>query len=145
MAPDSNAPLWFRLALVERGVIEGPGELVDNPRVLAYYRDAGFPGVKHDSVPWCAAFVGAMLVRAGVKPSGSLLARRYLEWGRKLLTPRLGCVVVLTRGSSSYLGHVCFWAGPSLGLGGNQENMVSIRRFDPNKVLGYRWPTEKKR
>ena len=72
-------PRWYELALSERGVKEGPGE-ADNPVVRAYYKDAGHPEVKHDSVPWCAAFVGAMLTRSGIKPSGSLAARSYLAW-----------------------------------------------------------------
>ncbi len=139
-------PLWYQLALKERGVLEGAGA-IDNPRVQAYYRDAGFPQIKHDAVPWCAAFLGAMLKRSGHKPSGSLLARSYEKYGIHLEHPRLGCIVVLTRGRSSFLGHVCFWAGPGLGLGGNQSDgnqsdMVSIARFDPRKVLAYRWPTE---
>jgi hypothetical protein len=37
----------------------------DKPVVQAYYKDAGHPEVRHDSVPWCAAFVSAMLARAG--------------------------------------------------------------------------------
>lgn len=48
----------------------------DNPRVLAYYREAGVPQ-DHDEVPWCAAFVGAVLARCGVQGTGSLLARSY--------------------------------------------------------------------
>lgn len=64
-------PRWYELALGERGVKEAPGA-ADNPVVQAYYKDAGHPEVKHDSVPWCAAFVGAMLARSGIKPSGSL-------------------------------------------------------------------------
>lgn len=138
----TDSPEWYRLALRERGVLEGPNA-ADNPRVVAYYRDAGFPMIRHDSVPWCAAFVGAMLHRAGVRPSGSLLARSYLAWGRPLAMPRLGCIVVLTRGRSSFLGHVTLWAGPGLGLGGNQSDQVSIARFDPGKVLGYRWPAQR--
>lgn len=141
MIAHGESPPWYKLALLERGVLEGPNTS-DNPRVVAYYRDAGFPGIKHDSVPWCAAFVGAMLRRAGVKPSGSLLARSYLTWGQSLTIPRLGCIVVLTRGRSSFLGHVTLWAGPGLGLGGNQSDMVSKARFDPQRVIAYRWPTK---
>jgi len=136
-----NTPLWYALALQERGVVEGPGPK-DNPRVQAYYRDAGFPGVKHDSVPWCAAFVGAMLKRANERPSGSLLARSYLKWGEVLRQPKIGCIVIMQRGNSTFLGHVAFYAGPGLILGGNQSDKVSIAGFDPRSVLGYRWPRQ---
>ena len=46
--------------------------------MLALYAEAGFAGVKADSIAWCAAFKGAMLGRAGYRGSGSLLARSYL-------------------------------------------------------------------
>lgn len=130
---------WYTLALKERGVLEAPGGK-DNPKVVAYYRDAGFPSVKHDAVPWCAAFVGAMLKRAGIKPSGSLLARSYLNWGKKISSPVKGCVVVLQRGSSTFLGHVCFYVSPGMGLGGNQSDRVSIAPFNAKRILGYRMP-----
>jgi uncharacterized protein (TIGR02594 family) len=124
-------------------VIEGPGTS-DNPTVQAYYRDAGHPEVKHDAVPWCAAFVGAMLKRAGIKPSGSLLARSYLQWGKKLDKPAVGAIIVLQRGGSTFLGHVGFVVDPAahIMLGGNQSDRVSIQRYDPRKVLSYRWPEE---
>jgi uncharacterized protein (TIGR02594 family) len=134
-------PLWYELALNERGVVEGPGPR-DNPRVQKYYADAGFPEVKHDSVPWCAAFVGAMLKRANERPSGSLLARSYLKWGDVLRKPKQGCIVVLARGNSTFLGHVAFYVRPGCILGGNQSDKVSIAPFDSRKVLGYRWPRQ---
>lgn len=135
----------YNRALAERGVVEGPGEL-NNPRVVAYYRDAGFGGVKHDSVPWCAAFLGAMLKREGWKPSGSLMARSYLTYGKKILNPRRGCIAVLRRGKPP-MGHVNFfvewadiWQRSFWGLGGNQRNAVTIARFSMDNVLGFRIP-----
>ena len=140
-----SLPRWYALALAERGVKEAPGA-ADNPIVGAYYRDAGFPKIKHDSVPWCAAFVGAMLTRAGRKPSGSLMARSYLKWGSKLRKPRQGCIVVFPRGSSPTAGHVTFFDreenGKLVCLGGNQSDAVNERRYSKSRVLGYRWPSE---
>jgi uncharacterized protein (TIGR02594 family) len=137
-------PLWLRLAFAERGVKEAPGE-ADNRRVQAYYRDAGHPEVRHDSVPWCAAFVGAMLKRAGIAPSGSLAARSYLDWGNAIAEPVPGCVTVLSRGSSSWQGHVGFYVKDLGGgriqlLGGNQSDRVSLAAFPKARVLGYRLP-----
>ena len=123
--------------------MEGPGP-ANNPVVQTYYRDAGHPETIHDSVPWCAAFVGAMLSRAGLQPSGSLAARSYLKWGRKLERARTGCVVVLKRGNSSWQGHVAFFVreeGRALVcLGGNQSDRVSFATYPKARVLGYRWP-----
>jgi uncharacterized protein (TIGR02594 family) len=134
-------PKWYELALAERGVKEAPGA-ADSPVVRAYYRDAGHPEVTHDSVPWCAAFVGAMLKRAGVEPSGALNARSYLDWGKRLAAPKQGSIVVLSRGSP-WQGHVAFfdhWEGDRLVcLGGNQSDRVSFATFPKSRVLGHRW------
>lgn len=139
-------PPWLALARADIGTHEASGS-ADNPVVLAYYRDAGHPGVMHDEIPWCAAFVGAQLERAGVPCSKSLAARSYLTWGKKLDTPRPGCIVVLTRGDPrGWEGHVGFWVGAddsnTIVLGGNQANAVSVAKFptDRFEVLGYRWP-----
>ena len=53
----------YELAKSEVGTMEWAEG--SNPKVVAYYRDAGFPEVKDDAVAWCAAFVGAMIKRAG--------------------------------------------------------------------------------
>ena len=142
-----SEPQWYALAVAELGVKEGAGAS-DNPHVLQYYRDAGHPEVKHDAVAWCAAFVGAMLKRAGIKPSGALNARSYLTWGKKLVEPKQGCVVVFSRGGSSWSGHVTFfdkWLTPGhimRCLGGNQADSVNEEPFGTAHVLGYRWPSD---
>ncbi|HWM31377.1 MAG TPA: TIGR02594 family protein [Methyloceanibacter sp.] len=137
-------PSWYEFALAERGVKEAPGG-ANNPAVVAYYRDAGHAGVKHDSVPWCAAFVGAMLKRAGIKSSGSLLARSYLNWGKKLKQPRQGCIVVLKRGNSTWQGHIAFFdheeGGRLVCLGGNQSDRVCFAPYATSRLLGFRWPS----
>jgi len=137
-------PPWYALALAERGVSEFAGS-ADNPAVRAYYRDAGHPDVKHDSVPWCAAFVGAMLARAGIKPSGSLAARSYLNWGVKLDAARRGCIAVLKRGKG-WQGHVTFFdreeSGLLVCLGGNQSDKVCFAAYRKSLLLGLRWPAE---
>lgn len=135
-------PPWYELALAERGVKEAPGA-ANSTVVRTYYRDAGHPEVKHDSVPWCAAFVGAMLARAGLEPTGSLAARSYLSWGEKLARPRQGCIVVLKRGKG-WQGHVTFFDREQNGLlvclGGNQSDKVCFATYRKSLVLGYRWP-----
>ena len=124
---------------------EAPGK-ANNTVVQAYYKDSGHPEIKHDSVPWCAAFVGAMLKRAGLKHSGSLLARSYLSWGKKLAQPKRGAIVVLARGNSSWQGHVAFFECEDKGrivcLGGNQSDRVTLASYPKSRLLGYRWPAE---
>lgn len=100
--------------------------------------------MKHDSVPGCAAFVGAMLKRAGLEPSGSLAARSYLKWGKALKAPRQGCIAVFSRGRSSWQGHVAFFVreegGRLVCLGGNQSDRVSLAPYPKSRLLGLRWP-----
>ena len=66
-------PKWLVLAREQLGTVEMPGP-GSNPKVVQYYLDVVGKRMA-DSVPWCAAFVGAMLMRAGKKSSGSLMAR----------------------------------------------------------------------
>jgi len=140
--PDIEAP-WFDRARTQLGVREAPGT-ADNPQVADYF--AAAVGKKQaDSVPWCAAFAGAMLEETGYKGSGSLMARSYLQWGKTLTKPQTGCVVVLKRGAAPS-GHVGFLVEATASnvklLGGNQSNAVTIATFPRSAVLGFRWPVQ---
>ncbi len=124
---------------------KGPGR--HNPAIIQYFREAGQGWVRDDETAWCAAFVNAMLHRAGiegVQGVNALRARAFMRWGLKLLAPEPGCIVVLPRGSNPAEGHVGFLdrqEGPYVQvLGGNQGNSVSIRAFEAVKVIGWRWP-----
>lgn len=137
------SPKWLELARKELGTKEYPGP-ANNPTVQQYYVDA--VSKKHpDEVAWCAAFVGAMLARAGVEPSKSLLARSYLRWGIKLKAPKRGAVVVFPRGEA-WQGHVGFVE--SFGreylvvISGNDDNSVKRDTYLREQALGYRWPSE---
>lgn len=138
-------PAWLAAAWAELGVREIKGRKHD-ARVLSYYREAGHAEIGNDEVPWCAAFLGAMLKRGGCESSGSLMARSYLKWGVPLDEAKPGAVAVLSRGSNPALGHVGFIVGAAKGkvflLGGNQSDSVSIAAFDAKKVLGFRWPAQ---
>ena len=129
------------LAKAEIGTLEWAQG--DNPKVVAYYRDAGHPEVKHDSVAWCAAFVGAMLKRAGYAPSGSLLARSYLEWGKAVdpANAQPDDIGIVPRGAS-WQGHV-FIIEKVVGktvhaIGGNQSDSVSRAKFPLSSLIGCR-------
>ena len=130
----------YELAKAEIGTLEWAQG--SNPKVVAYYRDAGHPGVKDDDLAWCAAFVGAMIRRAGGKPSGSLAARSYLKWGEPvdLANAKPGDIVVFRRGNSTWQGHVGFFVSHKAGviqvLGGNQRDAVNIAGQPVAKLLG---------
>jgi len=132
--------LIYHTAKADEGVWEWAKG--DNPRVLAYYKEAGVPQTR-DEVPWCAAFVGAVLARCGVQGTGSLLARSYESWGRpvRLAEARPGDVVVLSRGAP-WQGHVAFYDrvdGDKIYLlGGNQGNQVNVTAYPVARVVAVR-------
>ncbi len=137
-------PPWMAYAWSELGVRETAGA-GSNPRIEAYIRRAGHPAAANDATAWCAAFVGACLDAAGLVPTGSLLARSYLNWGVATEAPALGVIVVLTRGSDPAQGHVGFLIGMTASevilLGGNQADAVSVAAFDRRRILGFRLPS----
>jgi uncharacterized protein (TIGR02594 family) len=140
-----DQPKWLSEAWRELGQREVPGA-VDNARVVAMYRDAGHGELQHDETAWCAAFAGACLVRAGLKGSGSLMARSYLSWGEDAHEPRTGAIAVLSRGGDPALGHVGLLIGETedsvILLGGNQGDAVSVAAFPRSRLLGLRWPAK---
>ncbi len=136
-------PRWMVEAWTHLSETEIAGKR-HNPEIVAFYRDAGRADIKRDEVPWCAAFVGACLSRAGRTHTGSLLARSYLQYGEVLDRGRFGAIAVLTRGHDPGAGHVGFWVGETddavILLGGNQSDAVTVARFEKKRLLGYRWP-----
>lgn len=138
-----GAPRWFAIAEGELGVSEvaGPG---NNPRIVEYHQSATLRATE-DSVPWCSSFVNFCIEKAGIPGTGSAAARSWLKFGRQLDGSRLGCIVVLRRGSNPNNGHVGFFAGESEAhlrlLGGNQNDQVKFSNFPKSMLLAYRWPT----
>lgn len=132
-------PPWYHVAMGEVGTKEfQPGS---NPQIEKYHASTSI-GSSPDDVPWCSSFVNWCMEQAGIKGTVSAWARSWLNWGEELTIPRLGCIVVLARGSG---GHVGFYRGSGdLGkievLGGNQSNQVRFSFYNRGDILGYRWP-----
>ncbi|PWG15774.1 C40 family peptidase [Salibaculum griseiflavum] len=133
----------FEIARGYIGTTEGPGP-ANNPLVMEMYASVGHDWVEHDSVAWCAAFVGHCLETAGIRSTRQLTARSYLDWGIpvELTEAQPGDIGVIPRGASSWQGHVFFIdriEGASVwGLGGNQSDAVTIKRYPVSKLLGVR-------
>lgn len=133
----------FDIARSYIGTTEGPGP-ADNPLIIEMYASVGHDWVEHDSVAWCAAFVGHCLEKAGMRSTRKLTARSYLDWGVpvEVSDAQQGDIGVIPRGSSSWQGHVFFidriegqWVW---GLGGNQDDAVNVKRYPVSKLLGVR-------
>jgi len=132
----------YELAQAEVGTVEWAKG--DNPKVVAFFKDSGNAGVKDDETAWCAAFVGAMIHRAGGRGTGKLNARSYLKWGTPVARKdaREGDVVIFKRGNSTWQGHVAFFVkdnGSTLTvLGGNQADAVNRKAYSAASLLGIR-------
>lgn len=108
-------------------------------------------GVDPVQTEWCAAFVNAVLLENGIPGSDSvsdypLMARSFLDWGDPVTQPQRGDIVVFTRGSNSWQGHVAIYLGSVERngvtyyriLGGNQNNAVNVSEYPANRLLGIR-------
>lgn len=140
-----SIPEWLKIAYSYLGLTEISGR-THHPTILKWWKDIGLSGIKDDETPWCAGFVGGVLVEAGLPSTRSGAARSYQTWGKKLNHPAVGAVVTFWRGSrSGWKGHVAFVAGKDqhgrlMCLGGNQANQVNIKAFSRDRVLGFNWP-----
>ena len=134
---------WMPIALAEVGVKEFPGD-GDNPRVVEYLRSTTLAAgmAAQDETPWCSAFVNWCVERSGFEGTDSAWARSWLNWGKKLATPKRGCIAVFKRNVSS--GHVAFYIAETATkvkvLGGNQSDAVNISEYKKSDFLDYRAP-----
>ncbi|MFY9223123.1 MAG: TIGR02594 family protein [Blastocatellia bacterium] len=139
-ASTNGSPSWLNIARGEIGTKEIAGSR-DNQRIIEYHSTTGKFG--DDEVPWCASFVNWTLKEAGIKGTGSAMARSFLNWG-KPTEPKPGAVVVFSRGNNPSQGHVGFYLGTEGNmvkvLGGNQSDQVKVSYYPKSSVLGYRWP-----
>lgn len=136
---------WMPIAIQEIGVKEYNG-VNNNPRVIEYlHSTANLPDfdMNRDETAWCAAYVNWCLEKAGYAGTDSAWARSFANWGKKITTPRRGCIAVFKRGVSS--GHVAFFVSKSgttiKTLGGNQGDEVCISTYSESKLIGYRIPS----
>lgn len=140
-------PIWLVIAFGYGGESELPGK-GSNPKILAMATRLG-GWIKSfftdDDIPWCALFVNNCLAEAGLKGTGSLAARSFLQWGISLSEPSLGAVVVFVRPGG---GHVGFYLGESADhsrirvYGGNQKNAVNETWLTRERLIDIRWPSD---
>lgn len=130
---------------------EGPG-IENNPDIVEMFKKV--TGQSHpDSVSWCAAAVGSILIDAGFISTGSLVARSYLDYGVAvdLKNAIPGDIVVFWRESrSSWKGHVgifshvksnCIGNDQIYVYGGNQDNSFCLKGYSEARLLSIRRPT----
>lgn len=150
-----NDPPWLKEMLKLKGLSEIAGRKHE-AKVLALYKLCGHAEIRDDETAWCAAAIGACLVRAGFptsKPiSKNLMARSYAKYGKacdlKKRVPR-GAIIVWPRGAPPS-GHVniCLHDDGThlICIGGNQGNGRGggVTVAGPQRKSGAiaaRWPT----
>jgi uncharacterized protein (TIGR02594 family) len=143
-----DLPKRLRIAIKEIGVkeIHGP---THNPRVLEYMHATKWgTWVRDDETPWCAGFVGWVMVQAGYKdqiPDYSLGAKSWLNFGKSAHRPVLGAIAVKSRRGG---GHVGFVVGATPDgeylyiLGGNQSDAVCVKKYPASVWIDYRIPAD---
>lgn len=94
---------------------------------------------------WCADFINFILRRTGHPTTNSRAARSFLDYGKRINQPRVGAIVVLTRGKNG--GHVGIvrgtdGAGNIIVISGNHGNKVWESMYPKSRVLGYVVPPE---
>ncbi|UEP32260.1 MULTISPECIES: TIGR02594 family protein [Burkholderia] len=131
------------VALAELGIRRFPPGSI-NPRIVEYNNHTNLVGYD-DKISWCSSFVNWCMTHAGIRGTGSALARSWLEWGRPLKRPVYGCIAILTRDDpASWKGHVGFYLRHDDEhvhlFGGNQLDEVRELAYPLSEVIGYRWP-----
>ena len=129
---EAREAVWLEM-MKDYGLKEIPGP-VDNPTIVAWFKEIGFSEVQDDETAWCSCCLNVMAKRAGLEYSGKLTARSWMQTGKSTDDPHIGDVVVFWRGQKTgWQGHVGLFAGYTSDkkqiyvLGGNQGNMLTIR------------------
>lgn len=93
---------------------------------------------------WCADFINFILRRTGHTTTNSRAAKSFLDYGKRIDSPRVGAIVVLSRGVNN--GHVGIvrgtdGAGNIIVISGNHGNKVWESPYPKSRVLGYVIPS----
>ena len=137
-----NELSWIAAAREKVGIREVKGSK-HSPVIIQWLKNLKSAWLD-DETPWCGTFVAECLREANMRyPSTWYRAKDYLNLPVKLNQPANGCIVIFERTGG---GHVGFCVGKDKSgnlmiLGGNQGDMVSIKPFAKDRIVGYRWPS----
>lgn len=134
---------WVRL---EYGQTEIAGD-GNNDRISFYHSHSGNLGKQKmpDEVPWCSSLLNAAADACGYKKTDNALASSWIEYGEDTgQYIREGDIVVLKRPDGGFHVTLCaqaFVKGKDLiffGLGGNQSNMVCVKKYVASNIVATR-------
>ena len=135
-----NEPLLEALSYYGVKEVFGPEH---NPQIVKFFHDLGYHWINDDETAWCSAFLNYVCLKTGYELTYKLTARSWLDLPTRVLTPRLGDIVIFsTSDPTSWQGHVGLYISENHNfiytLGGNQDNMVGINPYYKSRVLGFR-------
>ena len=145
--PDLRGPISSDLYTAVAQVISGAlaeaalgdwKETGTNVRILDAFKSVGFNISNDGTTPWCAAFAGTVLKRAGAPALKTLSSRAYVSYGTEVDVSdpsawRLNDIIIFSRGEGK--GHIGFFRGynPDNGVilvaGGNQHDELNETGF----------------
>ena len=136
-------PPWLAAAYKEMGQREIAGPR-NNMRIIEYLRtirDIDISNVQDDEIDWASAFAEWSLAQAGLSGPKKISPRSWLNWGRVIEEPEVGCIVIFQFGNLDHVGFFVGYDGNSLSvLGGNQSDAVQISRYQKSTAVGFRMP-----
>ncbi len=92
---------------------------------------------------WCARFMNMVLQRAGLRTTGSDMARSFASYGQRVSGPRVGAIAVMARGKRG--GHVGIVSGVDakgnpIVVSGNHGRRVAESVYARGRVFAYVMP-----
>jgi uncharacterized protein (TIGR02594 family) len=95
---------------------------------------------------WCADFMNFVLRRSGGAGTHSRAARSFLQYGKKLDSPRVGAIAIMSRKGPNN-GHVGIVRGTDgkgnpIVVSGNSGNQVRVTTYPKERVIGYVMPPD---
>lgn len=140
---------WMKTAKSLLGIKEIPGA-ANNKAIIGWAKEIGKPVSSiytADSIAWCGLFTSYVVFKNGMKPVDEpLWALNWAHFGLKLDTPAYGAIMVFKRSGG---GHVGFYISEDADsyhiLGGNQTDMVCVKKVAKAQCVGIRWPLGKEK
>lgn len=158
---DPLPPAMVRVALEMLGTLETPGT-EDNPVIVGWadevaricgrpYDNWAADFYNADEIYWCGLFCAVVAARtcqgrpSRMPPDKYLAALAWANWGVSVAKDdiQVGDIVAITRTGG---GHVFIAIGVSAdgatvtGIGGNQDDAVSIKEFETSRIYAVRRP-----
>jgi uncharacterized protein (TIGR02594 family) len=120
-------------------------EVRDRKELMAFFKSEKI-NCDPASTPWCAAIMNATERTVDKPGTGSLMARSFLKYGKKIegKDAKKGDIIIFARGSNGYSGHVAYFVewdddnNTVICLGGNQSDMVCYAHYTQDRILGIR-------